>query len=93
MKSIMDRVFSEDPEQSIALWDGTTRCAPGKYNRVRRGQLMASINTWKSPEYRSLGVKDAEMGVLEDFLDQTMPENAGGILHHVSGEIVLSQMG
>jgi len=73
MKSIMDRVFSEDPEQSIALWDGTTRCAPGKYNRVRRGQLMASINTWKSPEYRSLGVKDAEMGVLEDFLDQTMP--------------------
>ncbi|OSQ41868.1 primase-helicase family protein, partial [Marivita geojedonensis] len=77
VEAILKRAFSgttKEPEQSIALWNRTTRCAPGNRGRVLRGQYMASINTWKIPDYRQLGMKEADIGMLGEFLDRTFVE-------------------
>ena len=79
VEAILKRAFSgttKEPEQSIALWNKTTRCSPGNRGRVLRGQYMASINTWKQPEYRQLGIKEADMGMLDEFLDRTFVESS-----------------
>ena len=71
VKKILQKVFSDDPDEpnnSIALWDGTIRCAPGIRKRVLRGPLMASINSWVLPSYRQQQAKTADMSMLERFL-------------------------
>ena len=79
VNAILMRAFSgtsNEPSQSISLWNKTTRCAPGNRNRVLRGLYMASINTWKIPDYRQKGVKEADLGPLDRFMDRTIV-NAG----------------
>lgn len=74
IEKILKRAFSGTPKeagQSIALWNRSTRCAPGDRSRVLRGKYMASINTWRMPDYRALRVKDADLGLLDEFIDQT----------------------
>lgn len=70
VNAILKRAFSgtsNEPSQSISLWNKTTRCAPGNLRRVLREQYVASINTWKMPDYRQKGVKEADLGPLSSF--------------------------
>lgn len=80
VKKIIKLVFSDSATHSIALWDGKTRCVPGNSNRVLRGRYMATINTWRQPEYRLLGVKDADMTMFNSFLKKTIIHKSDRIL-------------
>jgi hypothetical protein len=83
VKTILGRVFgsnTDDPNQTIALWGKGTRCAPGNHHRVIRGEYMASINKWTEPEYRTLGVKDTDDGMLDKFLTLTIVHPSDKIL-------------
>jgi hypothetical protein len=57
---------------------------PGAINRTL---FETYVETQLAPTLRAGDV------VILDNLSSHKGENAGGILHHVSGEIVLSQMG
>lgn len=76
LKEVFQRVITEthtDPEQSIPIWDGTTRCCPGNQARVIREGEMVSINTWRVPEYRKLGLRDADSTWFDAFLERIFP--------------------
>lgn len=71
---ILRRAFGgnlDEPSQTIALWNRGTRCVPGLHSQVIRGEYLSSVNTWKIPDYRQLGIKEADMGMLDEFLDRT----------------------
>jgi hypothetical protein len=72
---IITKVLGDDPDEAsntIALWDGTIRCAPGNSNRVLRGPIMASINSWVDPAYRQRRGMVGDLSMLERFLDWTI---------------------
>lgn len=76
LKEVFQRVITEthtDPEQSIPIWDGTTRCCPGNQARVIREGEMVSINTWRVPEYRKQGLQDADSAWFDAFLERIFP--------------------
>lgn len=79
LKQVFQRVITEthdDQEQSIPIWDGTTRCCPGNDARIIRDGEMVSINTWRTPEYRNLGVQDTESAWFHNFLARVFPQAA-----------------
>ncbi|WP_205387773.1 hypothetical protein, partial [Pseudosulfitobacter sp. DSM 107133] len=40
--------------ESVSVWDGTQRCAPGKTDDLIWNDGMASLNTWRLPSYRQI---------------------------------------
>lgn len=56
-------------EETILPWNGRLVCLPGDRRRIVVGRGVATINTWKEPGYRRLGVAEASLGVAGEFLD------------------------
>jgi hypothetical protein len=56
-------------DETILPWNGRVVCRPGDVRRkiIERG--VATINAWKQPSYRRLGVTEAEFGVAGEFFD------------------------
>lgn len=72
-REVFQRVIEEthdDPEQTIQIWNGKSRCLPGHSKPVILDGEMVSINTWSTPAYRKLGVKESDFGMFDTLLDQ-----------------------
>ena len=58
------------PRESIPVWSGIRKSFPGNPNKlIFSKHLTATINTWKSPEYRALQGVEADWGPVEAFLE------------------------
>ena len=55
--------------ETILPWNGRVICRPGDCRRVIVERGVATINAWKQPNYRRLGVTEAGLGVAGEFLD------------------------
>lgn len=63
-----------DRARSIPVWGGSMACHPGNPNRVLwRENGTVSLNTWKRPAYRDLGINEASYGPFEDFFNWVFP--------------------
>ncbi len=72
-REVFQRVIEEthdDPEQTIPIWNGKSRCLPGHSKPVILDGEMVSINTWSTPAYRELGVEGEDFGMFDAFLDK-----------------------
>ena len=58
-----------DMAESIAVWNGRTVALPGDSRRriIERG--VATINLWREPEYRRLGITENGFGVASEFFE------------------------
>jgi hypothetical protein len=56
-------------DETILPWNGRMVCLPGDCRRIVIERGVATINAWKQPSYRRLGVAEASMGVAGEFLD------------------------
>lgn len=56
-------------EETILPWNGRIVCLPGDVRRMVIERGVATINAWKEPDYRRLGVTDADYGVAGEFFD------------------------
>lgn len=71
-KVIRDMFVS--PRESIPIWSGIRKSFPGNPDKlVFSPHMTATINTWKNPAYRSLGITDADWGPVEAFLEFMLP--------------------
>jgi hypothetical protein len=60
-----------DPRRSIPIWSGLRQSMPGNAQTLTFKRMVATINTWRAPDYRSLGVKEQDFGPFSDFLETT----------------------
>ena len=60
-----------DPRRSIPIWSGLRQSMPGNPNRLTFKRMVATINTWREPSYRRLGVSKATWGPFKDFMETT----------------------
>lgn len=65
-----------NPTTSIPIWSGSRQSMPGNPNRLVFERMAATINTWKKPDYRSLGVSEADWGPVKEYLEWTFPREA-----------------
>lgn len=65
-----------DPRRSIPIWSGLRQSMPGNPNPLVFRRMAATINTWRRPAYRSLGVTEAAWGPVQEYLDWTFPREA-----------------
>jgi len=65
-----------DPRTSIPIWSGLRQSLPGNPNRLVFERMAATINTWREPGYRRLGVQEAEWGPVDEYLEWTFPRQA-----------------
>ena len=63
----------DDPEQSIPIWDGSTRCCPSVDIAVLPEGETVAINTWHKPAYRKLGDVEADTTMFDEFLARIFP--------------------
>lgn len=56
-------------EEMILPWNGREVCRPGDARRIIVGRGVATVNAWKEPAYRRLGVAEADSGVAGEFLN------------------------
>jgi len=63
-----------DPEQTVPIWNGSTRCCPEVSQAIIREGETVAINTWKAPAYRQLGVVEANTSMLDLFLEKIFPQ-------------------
>jgi hypothetical protein len=56
-------------EETILPWNGRLVCRPGDCGRIIVERGVATINVWKEPGYRRLGVVEADFGTAGEFLD------------------------
>lgn len=56
-------------EEMILPWNSRQVCRPGDARRVIVERGVATVNAWKEPAYRRLGVVEADSGVAGEFLD------------------------
>ena len=77
VRQLLQRLIRDvfvSPRESIPIWSGVRRSAPGNPNKLMFSDHMtATINTWRYPEYRRIGVQDADWGPFEEFLDTMLP--------------------
>lgn len=77
VRQLLQRLIRDvfvSPRESIPIWSGVRKSIPGNPNKLIFSERMtATINTWRYPEYRKLGVKDADWGPFEEFLDTMFP--------------------
>lgn len=63
-----------DRTRSVPVWGGSMACHPGNPNRVIwKSNGTVSLNTWKSPSYRGLGLTEATYGPFEAFFNWVFP--------------------
>lgn len=56
-------------EETILPWNGNVISRPGDRKRIVVERGVATINTWREPNYRQLGMTEADYGVAGEFLD------------------------
>lgn len=56
-------------EEMILPWNGREVCRPGDARRIIVERGVATVNAWKEPAYRRLGVVEADSGVAGEFLN------------------------
>lgn len=56
-------------DEAILPWNGRVVCRPSDRRRMIVERGVATINAWKEPSYRRLGVADAQYGVAGEFFD------------------------
>ncbi len=56
-------------DEVVAIWGGQRVCLPGVRQRIVRRDGIATINTWTVPAYRTLGIEEADLGVVGEFFD------------------------
>lgn len=73
VRQILQKVIRDvfvSPRESIPVWSGIRKSFPGNPNKlIFSKHLTATINTWKSPEYRALQGVEADWGPVEAFLE------------------------
>ena len=65
-----------DPRRSIPIWSGLRQSMPGNAQTLTFKRMVATINTWRAPDYRSLGVKEQDFGPFTDFLETTFTRSS-----------------
>jgi hypothetical protein len=65
-----------DPRRSIPIWSGLRQSMPGNTQTLTFQRMVATINTWRAPDYRSLGVKEQDFGPFSDFLETTFTRSS-----------------
>lgn len=65
-----------DVEETILPWNGRVVCRPGDSRCIIVDRGVATLNAWKEPDYRRLGVTEATLGVAGEFLDWMFPREA-----------------
>ena len=56
-------------EEAILPWNGRIVSRPGDLRRLIVDRGVATVNSWKQPAYRSLGIIDADLGVASQFFE------------------------
>ncbi|WP_171233990.1 primase-helicase family protein [Ruegeria sp. HKCCA4812] len=59
-----------DKTQTIPVWDGRSECCPEVSDGLIWSDGSASINTWTKPEYRNLGLTEADYGMFQELLER-----------------------
>ena len=62
-----------DPRRSIPIWSGLRQSMPGNTRKLSFKRMVATINTWKAPEYRSLNINKPSWGPFEKYMEVTFP--------------------
>ena len=62
-----------DPRRSIPIWSGMRQSRPGNPRKLVFKRMVATINTWRSPEYRSIPENTADFGPFEEYMATTFP--------------------
>ena len=65
-----------DPRRSIPIWSGLRQSMPGNAQTLTFKRMVATINTWRAPDYRSLGVKEQDFGPFSNFLETTFTRSS-----------------
>ena len=77
VRQILQRLIRDifvSPRESIPIWSGIRKSVPGNSNKlIFSPHMTATINTWKVPQYRQLGISEADWGPFEAFLDYMLP--------------------
>ncbi|WP_197922923.1 primase-helicase family protein [Thiosulfatihalobacter marinus] len=60
----------EDPEQSVPIWNGSTRCSPAHEGAIIREDETVALNTWQLPEYRTLKIDIPNLAMLDELLSR-----------------------
>ena len=60
-----------DPRRSIPIWSGLRQSMPGNTRKLAFKRMVSTINTWRAPMYRELGIKGQDFGPFIDFLQAT----------------------
>ena len=62
------------PRESIPIWSGIRKSVPGNESKlIFSSSMTATINTWRVPDYRRLGERQADWGPFEEFLEHMLP--------------------
>ncbi|TGD61352.1 hypothetical protein EYC08_18680 [Tabrizicola sp. WMC-M-20] len=56
-------------DQTILPWNGRVISRPGDARRIIVERGVATINVWRAPAYRQLGIGEADQGVAGEFFD------------------------
>lgn len=62
-----------DPRSSIPIWSGLRQSMPGDLRKLTFKRMVATINTWKVPKYRSLGIETPSWGSFKAYMEVTFP--------------------
>lgn len=65
-----------DVAETILPWNGRLVCRPGDRRCIIIDRGVATLNAWKEPDYRRLGITEAALGVAGEFLDWMFPREA-----------------
>ncbi len=57
-----------DIYETIPAWNSRVVCHPGDNRRIIIDRGVATVNCWREPTYRRLGVADGDFGVAGEFL-------------------------
>ncbi len=72
MAAVLKRVIHTrhtEVRETILPWNGRVVCRPGDCQRILVERGVATINAWRQPSYRRLGVNGADFGVAGEFFD------------------------
>lgn len=56
-------------DEMIMPWSGSQVCQPGQKERILIDRGVATINTWREPEYRSLRINSSSCDIAKKFFD------------------------
>jgi hypothetical protein len=79
LKAVFARAMGQThnhAEETIAIWGGRRACLPGNPERIIVHRGVAAINTWSLPDYRRVGVTEADYGVAGAFFAWLLPREA-----------------